>query len=695
MATDVAAALSSTNSVESRISNFEQLYLTYSTAAAPVTHTVNVANLDSLPNIRINGTTTANAANTTLNLTNVTSDGTIAFYDPGATGNSANTDENFGTVNITIAGSSTSDSLNLHFFGQNNTGTDTTNTTGNITVNGAETVFVTGTSNDETPGASDPFDHNLTLNGAREVTLSGDTGATTTMTGATTLTLTLNEIDLSGTETIVANAATTVHLVLNGDNGLDGASTNSANLSFSSATTVTITGDEDSGADIKWNVNNATTIDASGNEGEIEFDTPLDDSALAAAGGTGAYLFQGGAGEEAVRFGNIGTVTTSGTNAGLGLSGAINLGGGDDEARLLGSGAINGGTVDGGEGDDTLRVSFAIAAATADVSANISNFEILRLDTPTGTNVVDVSHFGTFDDILVFGNNATSGNNTINNVAVGATLTLSTTGTADNFGTITVDLLGNGTDDTFNIALSGSDLLGGSDTGTVHVVDAETVNITTTLIDASTVNPFAQVFDLDATTTLTVSGSTGLNFNAVGTDIGLVTTLDASGVVGTGALGSVKATAVASGVTFTGGAGDDVFIGAGGADTLIGGAGNDRLEGRGGADILTGGAGNDVFVFTLPSDGGDTITDFNVANDQFEISAAGFGGGLAAGVGLVLGTNFYVDAAATSAAGAFLYASSTGILSWDADGNGAGSAVTIATLTTKPALTALDIDIIA
>ena len=69
-----------------------------------------------------------------------------------------------------------------------------------------------------------------------------------------------------------------------------------------------------------------------------------------------------GAGREFVRFGNLGSESggynmsndgtvgdEAGTNAGLGLQGSIDLGCGDDEVRILGSGAIkSGATIDGG-----------------------------------------------------------------------------------------------------------------------------------------------------------------------------------------------------------------------------------------------------------------------------------------------------------------------------------------------------------
>ena len=383
-------------------------------------------------------------------------------------------------------------------------------------------------------------------------------------------------------------------------------------------------------------------------------------------------------------------MTTATNSAGLGLQGIVDLGGGDDEARLLGSGAINGGSLNGGDGEDTLRVTFAIAAATADISANLSGFEVLRLDTPTGTNTVDAANFGGIDHILVFGNASNTGNNTINNVVDGTTLSLTSTGTADNFGTLHIA----GASGTLNIALTGLLSSGGSDDGTVHAVNATTVNVKTNATDATTPigSPFAQKFDLDAATTLNISGNAGLDLTVAGNDVALVTNLDASGVTASGFLGQVKATATALNVDFKGGAGDDVLTGAGGADTISGGAGNDKLDGKAGADNLTGGLGNDTFVLAL--DGGDTILDFSAAADQFEVSAADFGGGLVGGTGLVLGTTFFVNGAATGAAGAFLYNTTSGIVSWDADGNGAGAAVTIATLTTKPVITAADFEIV-
>ena len=122
-------------------------------------------------------------------------------------------------------------------------------------------------------------------------------------------------------------------------------------------------------------------------------------------------------------------------------------------------------------------------------------------------------------------------------------------------------------------------------------------------------------------------------------------------------------------------------------DTLIGNAQANVIEGGAGADRLTGGGGADVFSYQAASAGNDTITDFG-NDDKFRISAAGFGGGLTAGVslsGVAAATGMLVNgSAATSAVATFLY--NNGVLQFDADGTGGGVAVTIATLTNSPLL---------
>ena len=134
---------------------------------------------------------------------------------------------------------------------------------------------------------------------------------------------------------------------------------------------------------------------------------------------------------------------------------------------------------------------------------------------------------------------------------------------------------------------------------------------------------------------------------------------------------------------------DDVIVGDGADNNLAGGAGADEITGGGGADLLTGGAGADVFAYDAPNEGGDTITDFDVAIDSFLISASGFGGGLVAGNAVT----FVNGATATAAVGTFLY--DMGVLSFDVDGTGGTAPEEIATLTGTPALGAGQFTVVA
>jgi Ca2+-binding RTX toxin-like protein len=139
--------------------------------------------------------------------------------------------------------------------------------------------------------------------------------------------------------------------------------------------------------------------------------------------------------------------------------------------------------------------------------------------------------------------------------------------------------------------------------------------------------------------------------------------------------------------TMASGGGSDTLNGNGGNDNLMGGAGQDRLIGGAGADRLTGGADADHFVFNLPGEGSDKITDFVPGLDQIDLAGSTFG----LSGPLVDGVSFISGGPATSAAATVLYDPVTGILGFDADGTGAGAAVVLATLTNHAALSASDI----
>ncbi|PSF34929.1 hypothetical protein C7H19_18145 [Aphanothece hegewaldii CCALA 016] len=146
--------------------------------------------------------------------------------------------------------------------------------------------------------------------------------------------------------------------------------------------------------------------------------------------------------------------------------------------------------------------------------------------------------------------------------------------------------------------------------------------------------------------------------------------------------------------TITGNTVNNNLNGGTGNDTLIGGTGNDTLIGGTGNDSLTGGTGLDRFKFNSRTEGLDQITDFSLADDTIEVSAAGFGSGLTANRSLTT-NQFVIGTAATTSAQRFIYNSSTGALLFDADGSASGASIQITTLNTGLAMTNLDIFVTA
>jgi Ca2+-binding RTX toxin-like protein len=136
---------------------------------------------------------------------------------------------------------------------------------------------------------------------------------------------------------------------------------------------------------------------------------------------------------------------------------------------------------------------------------------------------------------------------------------------------------------------------------------------------------------------------------------------------------NVEALVFTGGAAFgLGNAGNNSMVGSDGADTLYAGAGDDRVIGRSGADELQGGAGADQFGYVGGETGLDRILDFQSGADKILLFADYYDP--TATVDFVNGTS------AQSANSTFLYNSGTGIVSFDADGNGAGAAVQIAQL---------------
>jgi len=159
--------------------------------------------------------------------------------------------------------------------------------------------------------------------------------------------------------------------------------------------------------------------------------------------------------------------------------------------------------------------------------------------------------------------------------------------------------------------------------------------------------------------------------------------------------------------TLNGGSGNDTMAGGDGNDILQGGSGNDILRGDNGDDILAGGLGNDIlfaglgatdhYLFNTPLNSAtnvDTINGFFAPADTIRLdndifTSFGAPGGIAAG-NLKIGPG----AVATDADDFLIYDTTTGALSYDANGNGFGAAVQFATIAGVAPLSAADFLII-
>ncbi|SLN15220.1 Poly(beta-D-mannuronate) C5 epimerase 5 [Aquimixticola soesokkakensis] len=156
-------------------------------------------------------------------------------------------------------------------------------------------------------------------------------------------------------------------------------------------------------------------------------------------------------------------------------------------------------------------------------------------------------------------------------------------------------------------------IAGGSDDGlTIMAVTASGRLVVVGTVEdtvASTLN------NVTALTTL-VQGNTLRVFVAGEVDIGVSEfAIDLSGI-------GVDLQAATQGSTLTGTARNDILEGGAGADILSGGAGDDIIFDGAGQDQLRGGAGSDLFVMAR-DDKGDTILDFDPAQDQIDLSAYG------------------------------------------------------------------------
>ncbi len=425
-------------------------------------------------------------------------------------------------------------------------------------------------------------------------------GATSTV-AFTAAPLTLN-VKSTGNNTVALTAAATTALNVSGTGTLTSAGT------FTNVKSIVVT--ETAGL----NVGGATfgaleSITATGTTGAI----------TASINGVNT-TYAGSAGVDTV------TLLT-----GTALTKSIDLGAGDD-TLVFGSLAVTGSTatLSGGAGTDTLSMTSVVADGLDGAPVTFyTNFERLLISNVVGATdgavvntTLDLANLGFTNYVSVSGTNQEAGFHdtlTLNNLANNGTLGL--TSAAGDY-IVGIKDAATGTADVLNIVTSST---AGLTNGVVTAANVETVKIATvdTQSGTQTKNTDTLTLTADKATSVSVSGAADVTLTLTGST--KVTTIDGTGMTGTGGL-TVTSVNTTSATTFKGGAGNDVFTAATGttADVLLGGAGDDTLIANAGLDTLTGGAGNDLFVIataSLNSSSYATITDF-AAGDLIKFTGA-------------------------------------------------------------------------
>ena len=335
--------------------------------------------------------------------------------------------------------------------------------------------------------------------------------------------------------------------------------------------------------------------------------------------------FAGGAGADTISLGASTVAHTTGA--------------GNDKVTLSAAKLGTGGTVDAGEGTDTIVMTGANAAtatATAAFEATVSNFETLQVTTPASVTI-NLANLDNINSVST----ATSTAAVITNYTTGGTLTL--TGASTKITPTLVAAATVATDDVFNIVVSNA---ASTDVKNITLANVETVNINTN--DSALVATGVQhTVDLDASAakTLTVTGDAGFVLPA-GTTSTALTTIDTSGITkgavsvtsaGTGSLtvtagataNTINTTSVTSAtktVSVTTGAGadgittggsNDTIVAGNGANTIVTGNGTNSVTGGTGVDTVTGGTGVD----TISTGAGNDVIAGGAGLDQITTGA--------------------------------------------------------------------------
>ncbi|WP_299842085.1 Hint domain-containing protein [uncultured Roseovarius sp.] len=215
----------------------------------------------------------------------------------------------------------------------------------------------------------------------------------------------------------------------------------------------------------------------------------------------------------------------------------------------------------------------------------------------SGTGTVDLSGFGTFDQIIFTANLQTDGTDGSDYVVTNISYTMPTTETSN-------DTIAGGAGDDTIFGGTGDDSLSGGDDADIFFVEDGFGSDTIAGGEGGTDNDTIDLSNLSGPVTVTYSGDEAGTITD-GTDtlsfseIEKLTLTDHADVV--------DASSDSAGVDIDAAGGDDTITGGDGDDSIQGGNGNDSLDGGDGKDTLDGGDGNDTLLAGFDDGTGDVF----------------------------------------------------------------------------------------
>ncbi len=431
---------------------------------------------------------------------------------------------------------------------------------------------------------------------------------------------------------------------------------------------------------------------------------------LTAVQASRSYYFNAGAGNDNVSGGDAADFLVGGTGD------DTLMGGAGDDSFLGGAGAdtIRGGvgtdTADGGAGDDVIFVDSNLDVVRevagqgydtvySSVSYALTNsvfVEVLSTSDFNGLNAIDLT--GNALDNRLFGN---AGRNFLIG-GTGADFLSGREGDdsygVDNVGDVVQELAGGGFDTVYssvNYRLTDDvrvEVLSTSDFGSTGAV-----NLTGNSFDNLLFGNLGSNFLIGGGGTDTLTGFDGDDSYGVDNQNDVVREALGGGydtvyASSSYTLANDTSVEVLSTADFASTAAINL-TGNNAANQLFGNAGANVLNGGSGSDVLTGFGGADTFSFTtaLGNNNVDRITDFQSGSDRIQLSSQVF---TALPPGALLPGAFQTGSSASDADDRIIYDSTTGLLSYDPDGNGSGAATQFAQLQPGTTLASTDFVVI-